>query len=162
MRRSCSGPRVSPPGFHQGAPSICIPLSAPFHPQIPCPCSTPPGARTYLAATPQGAFLAVFIFISSRLRLFLRCAQRLVLNPFAPPPQKKRSPMRPYPGDPGLHLRGFAFPGINSVHWFCRRISIEELKVRRFFCLLGLGCKGWGPLPRGAPLSLNPRGLSLF
>lgn len=77
-------------------------------------------------------------------------------------PQKNVAPCAPYPRGPGLHLRGFAFPGINSVHLFCKRISIEEQKVRRFFCLLRLGWEGWGPPPRGAPLSLNPRGLRLF
>uniref|UniRef100_A0A452UV17 Transcription factor AP-2-alpha n=1 Tax=Ursus maritimus TaxID=29073 RepID=A0A452UV17_URSMA len=76
-----------------------------------------------------------------------------MLNPSA---GKTAARCVPYPRGPGLNLRGFALPEINSVRLFSKRIAIEEHKVRRFFCPLGLGCRGREPPPWGAPLSFKP------
>lgn len=136
-----------PPRFSPSLPSFSRTRSPPQ------PRATSPGSHTYLAATSPACFLSAFICISSPLHLLPRRAQHLMLNPDV----GKTLPGVPLlrPRGPGLNLRGFAFPGINSVRLFCKRIAIEEQKSGVSSALWGWGGRGGGLRP-GAHLSFKP------
>lgn len=126
-------PRGPRPVFLQGArlSSFAFPTPPPrFSPSLPSfsrtrsppqPRATSPGSHTYLAATSPACFLSAFICISSPLHLLPRRAQHLMLNPDV----GKTLPGVPLlrPRGPGLNLRGFAFPGINSVRLFANELQ---------------------------------------
>ena len=156
-------PRGPRPVFLQGArlSSFAFPASPPrFSPSLPSfsrtrspphPRATSPGSHTYLAATSPAYFLSAFICISSPLHLFPRRAQHLMLNPDV----GKTLPGVPLlPPRPGPR----AEPPRVRVPWNQLRSLVLQTncnrgtEVRRFFCPLGLGWKGRGPPPRGAPL----------
>lgn len=170
MRRGCPQPRVSRPGFLQGTPPPTFPfaflsflLSLAFfilksNALPPPPCSTSPGAQSYLAATSPGVFLTTFIVISSRIHLFPRCSQPLVLNPSAG---------RTRPGvPPTLGARGSTSEGSHSLEstlfaCFASELQYRDIKSGVSSALWGWGARG-GSLRPGVHLSLlNPTRLNL-
>lgn len=125
------------------------------------PCSTSPGAQTYLAATFPGVFLATFIFLPSRIHLFPRCSQHLGLHPSAG--KTRPGVPSPLPSEPGAEPPRVRTPR-NPLRSPVLQANCKygNIKSGVFFCPLGLGCKGREPPPRGAPLSFKPKKAESF